>query len=158
MLVGLVWNVILAFAWFFLSGNFSMASFIVGLIFGYFCLFLAQSQIPSIQGYAGRIAAIISFIIFFFSELVKSNIAVAKAVINPAATMEPGVVAVPLSTDNNAAITLMANFITITPGTISMDVSGDKSTIYIHALDCSDPQDIIDGTKDLEARVLRLFG
>lgn len=157
MLRGLVWNVILAFTWFFLSGTFTMGSFIVGLIFGYFCLYLAQSQVPSIKGYAGRVAAVISFILFFISEVAKSTASVVKMIVYPGYPKSPGLIAVPLTTKNDAVLTIMANFTTITPGSISMDFSDDKSTMYIHALDLSDPEEFIASIQDLEKRVQRLF-
>lgn len=158
MLLGLVWNFVLAFAWFFLSGNFSMGSFVVGLIFGYLCLILAQNQIKSIRDYPTRSLGVLSFVVFFFSELIKSNIAVGKAALNPRLGIVPGVIAVPLQSRSNAVLVIMSNFITLTPGTISMDISDDKSTLYIHALDLSDPEGVAEGVKDLERRVMRLMG
>ena len=44
-----------------------------------------------------------------------------------------------LKVDRNFEITLLANLITLTPGTLSVDVSEDRRTLYVHALDCSDP-------------------
>jgi multicomponent Na+:H+ antiporter subunit E len=45
-----------------------------------------------------------------------------------------------LTVDRDLEITLLANLITLTPGTLSVDVSEDRRTLYVHALDCSDPQ------------------
>ena len=63
--------------------------------------------------------------------------------------MQPGIFAYRLKVDRNFEITLLANLITLTPGTLSVDVSDDRKTLFVHAIDCSDPdrtrRDIADG-------------
>jgi len=54
--------------------------------------------------------------------------------------IKPGIFAFPLTVDRDFEITLLANLITLTPGTLSVDVSDDRRTLYVHALDCSNPQ------------------
>ncbi|MNL15654.1 Na(+)/H(+) antiporter subunit E [compost metagenome] len=51
--------------------------------------------------------------------------------------MQPGIFAYPLRLTTDFEITLLANLITLTPGTLSVDVSEDKTTLYVHAIDCS---------------------
>jgi multicomponent Na+:H+ antiporter subunit E len=72
--------------------------------------------------------------------------------------LKPGIFAYPLKVDRDFEITLLANLITLTPGTLSVDVSDDRRTLYVHALDCSDPdqtrQDIADG---FERKILEAF-
>ena len=46
----------------------------------------------------------------------------------------------PLRVDRDFEITLLANLITLTPGTLSVDVSDDRKTLFVHAIDCSDPE------------------
>jgi multicomponent Na+:H+ antiporter subunit E len=48
--------------------------------------------------------------------------------------MRPGVVAIPLDARTDAEITLLANLITLTPGTLSLDVSSDRRMLYIHVM------------------------
>ena len=54
--------------------------------------------------------------------------------------LNPGFVAFPLSITKDAEITLLANLITLTPGTLSVDVSEDRKFIYVHAIDVPDPE------------------
>ncbi|MGO8586911.1 Na+/H+ antiporter subunit E, partial [Rhizobium ruizarguesonis] len=54
--------------------------------------------------------------------------------------LKPGIFAFPLTVTSDFEITLLANLITLTPGTLSFDVSTDRRTLYVHALDCSYPE------------------
>jgi multicomponent Na+:H+ antiporter subunit E len=72
--------------------------------------------------------------------------------------LAPGFIAFPLTARSDAEITLLANLITLTPGTLSVDVSDDRSTLYIHAITVGDKQALIaDIAKSFEARVIEVF-
>ena len=81
---------------------------------------------------------ILSLAGIFVRELLLSGWRVAKLVMSPRMDLKPGIFAYPLSVDRDFEITLLANMITLTPGTLSVDVSEDRRTLYVHALDCSD--------------------
>ena len=68
-------------------------------------------------------------------ELVLSALSVSWLVLQPRPRLRPGIIAYPLSLTSDAQITLLANMITLTPGTLSVDVSADRKTLYIHAID-----------------------
>jgi multicomponent Na+:H+ antiporter subunit E len=72
--------------------------------------------------------------------------------------MTPGVVAIPIRAKTDLEITLLANLISMTPGTLSLDVSEDRKTLYVHAMYVKDPQDLRDDiTNNLERRVLEIL-
>lgn len=71
-------------------------------------------------------------ILFYLKELVSASLRVAYEVLTPQDHMRPAVVAVPLEAKTDLEITLLANFITLTPGTLSIDVSEDRKTLYVH--------------------------
>ncbi len=73
-------------------------------------------------------------ILFYLKELVAASLRVAYEVLTPKDHMLPAVVAIPLEAETNLEITLLANFITLTPGTLSIDVSKDRKTLYIHGV------------------------
>ncbi len=81
-----------------------------------------------------RIPHGISFLLFYIKELFLSNIKVAHDVVTPSYHMRPGVLAVPLDAENDLQVLFVSNLITMTPGTMSLDVSQDKRVLYIHAL------------------------
>ena len=74
----------------------------------------------------------------FARELVLSVNDVLKAVLRPSRVQRSGIVAVPLSLRDDASIALLANLVTLTPGTTSLHVSDDKGVLYVHAMNLSD--------------------
>jgi multicomponent Na+:H+ antiporter subunit E len=63
-----------------------------------------------------------------------ANLKVAFDIITPKDYMSPGIIAFPLDAKSDLEITLFANLLTLTPGTLSLDVSSDKKILYVHAL------------------------
>ena len=70
----------------------------------------------------------------FVYELVVSSFAVVADVITPGQRSKPALIAVPLNVTTDLQITLLSNFISLTPGTLTLDVSDDRKTLYIHAM------------------------
>jgi multicomponent Na+:H+ antiporter subunit E len=101
----------------------------------------------------------VAYLLYFFKELVKSNLRVASDVLRIRPRIRPGLVKVPMNLPSDWAIVVYANSITLTPGTVSVEVSDDRKFIYVHSM-------YIDGTKEdfikacregFEVRVRRLF-
>ncbi|MEM1158224.1 MAG: Na+/H+ antiporter subunit E [Verrucomicrobiota bacterium] len=74
------------------------------------------------------------FLMFYIKEVVLSNIRVAYDVLTPTHHMRPGFVAIPLEELTERQTLILANLVTMTPGTLSMDVSSDRRTLYLHAM------------------------
>ncbi|MEN8150722.1 MAG: Na+/H+ antiporter subunit E [Planctomycetota bacterium] len=87
-----------------------------------------------------RIPRGLGLLFFFLWELVLSSIRVARDVLSPRPRFKPGIVGVPLDAETDAEITLLACLITLTPGTLSLDVSEDRKTLYVHAMRVEDPE------------------
>jgi multicomponent Na+:H+ antiporter subunit E len=129
------WNVVLALAWAALHGEFSLLSLSVGFVIGYGLLaLLAKGGLVEQTPYTARVGRALGFIFYFLWELVLANVRIAYDVLTPKHHMQPGIVAIPLDAKTDAEITLLANFITLTPGTLSLDVSEDRRLLYIHAM------------------------
>lgn len=150
-------NVLLALAWAAVSGSFSLLSLLFGFVLGALALSLIREQVGSV-GYFSRLRRIVSLFLLFVYELVLSAFRVAVLVLKPNMDLKPGIIAYDLKVDRDMEITLLANLITLTPGTLSVDVSSDRTKLFIHALDCSDPDqirhDIADG---FERKILEAF-
>jgi multicomponent Na+:H+ antiporter subunit E len=67
-------------------------------------------------------------------ELLLANLRLACDVLTPGYHLRPGVVAVPLDARTDTEITLLANMITLTPGSFSLDVSADRRVLYVHVM------------------------
>lgn len=84
------------------------------------------------------LSAWVRLIALFFRELALSVQDVAITVMNPDRPIHSAIVAVPLDVKSDEGITLLANMITLTPGTTSLHVSDDRSTLYVHVMNASD--------------------
>lgn len=105
-----------------------------------------------------KLVWIVEFILAYLWELTKSNFQVARAVLSLRIRVRPGFVQVPIELQNEHAQLLLANLITMTPGTVTVDISVDRRTLFIHSFDVPSPESVREGIKQsLESRVKRLF-
>ncbi len=156
-MIGAAWNLLLGLAWVVLSGDFNGGNVLAGLVFGYLVLALIQPQVPALAGYAQRLPRLIRFIGFFFKELLVANLKVSYDIVTPPWYMKPGVIAMPLKARTEFEIAFVANLISLTPGTLSLDVSDDRRVLYIHAMFLHDEVELRRGLAELERRALELF-
>jgi multicomponent Na+:H+ antiporter subunit E len=150
-------NILLAIAWILLTGEVTAENFIEGLIIGYLILWISKSALGGTK-YFKKIPKAIGFFFYFIKELLVANLKVAYDIITPKDYMQPGIVAVPLDTETDMEITLLANLITLTPGTLSLDVSKDKKVLYIHTLYLDDTEKFRNEIKNgMEKRLLEVL-
>lgn len=150
-------NILLAIAWMLLAGSFDPVSFTTGMLVGYLILWLTRSAWGR-TGYFRKIPLVVSFVLYFLKELLVANLKVAYDIVTPKDYMEPGIIAVPLDAETDMEITLFANLVTLTPGTLSLDVSADRKTLYVHALYVRDPEEFRRELKQgLERRLLEVL-
>lgn len=156
MIKRLFMNLVLMLVWSALTGDYSATNFVFGFLLSFFLMWLINLS-EADNKYFTTIPKLILFILYFLKELVKANLEVAYEVITPRLNMKPGIIAVPLTAQTDLEITLLANLITLTPGTLSVDVSDDKKVLYVHAMYITDKASFIAGIKDgFERRILEL--
>lgn len=151
--------VILALGWAGITGNFSGLNLFFGGLVGGVAILILRYSIHK-QGALGRAGKILSLIGLFFYELMVSAIKVALVVMHPnlKSALKPAIVAVPLTVKSDAEITLLANMITLTPGTLTVDVAEDRSVLYVHALAMeSDTALIADIANGFEKKIMEVF-
>ena len=150
-------TILLALIWTTLTGSFTLPSFIFGALLGATALFLTREQRGS-RSYAIRPMRLCSLTLLFIYELVLSGWRVARLVTSPRMELKPGIFVYPLTVDRDFEITLLANLITLTPGTLSVDVSQDRRLLFVHAIDCSDPEQTRrDIEQGFERKILEAF-
>ncbi len=150
-------DLLLALVWVAMTGSFNVGGLLVGFLVGYVVLYLLQG-VTGGSSYFVKVPRLLGFAGFYLLEVVRANIRVAIDVVTPASTRSPGVVAVPLDASTDAEITLLANLITMTPGSLVIDVSDDRSVLYVHSMFLDDPEAFCQGIKDdFERRVLELL-
>lgn len=81
-----------------------------------------------------KIPKVINLFFFFGKELMKANFKVARDVLTPGHQMNPGIIVFPLKASTEFEITLLANLISLTPGSLTIDVSEDRKLLYFHAM------------------------
>lgn len=151
--------VILALGWAGITGNFSGLNLLFGGLVGGVAMQILRYSIHK-QGALRRAGKILSLTGLFFYELMVSAIKVALVVMHPnlKSALKPAIVAVPLTVKSDAEITLLANMITLTPGTLTVDVAEDRSVLYVHALAMdSDTALIADIANGFEAKIKEVF-
>ena len=126
-------NIMLSIAWAALLGEFSTVNMISGFVVGYFMLWLMESILGT-TSYSKKLWQVITFGAYFTKELIIANLRVAYSVLAPNSQMRPGIAAIPLDIESDAEITMLANLITLTPGTLSLDVSDDRKVLYVHGM------------------------
>ena len=150
-------NLLLMLAWGAMTGSFAELNLIFGFVLGFFAIWLIREQIGT-GGYFGKTIRIFSLFMLFLKELAMSAVRVMVLVLKPKMVVHPGIFAFELTVDKDFEIALLANLITLTPGTLSVDVSADRKLLFVHALDCSDieaaKKDIAEG---FERKILEAF-
>ncbi len=150
-------NILLTFVWVALTGDFSFENYVFGFFLNFHILWLITYG-RNKSKYFIIVPKLILLLVTFLYELVKANLEVAYEVITPDLKMTPGIIMVPLDVKSDIAITLLANMISLTPGTLSIDVSNDRRVLFVHAMYIKDRDQFIRGIKNgFERRILEIM-
>ena len=152
-------NIFLPLVWMALTGAFTFANFVLGFAISTLALWLISSPADvTFILYIIRFFRFVGFFFFFLWELLIANLRVAYEVLTPRFQMRAAIIAIPLDAESDLEITVLANLITLTPGTLSLDVSPDRKTLYIHAMHVRDVEKFRNDIKlRLERRVMEVF-
>jgi multicomponent Na+:H+ antiporter subunit E len=155
MLLG---SILLALAWAALQGDFSLQGLGVGYVLGYLVLFVLGRGGVLPARLSAKLWYAISLAGFFAWEILLANVRVAADVVNPARSITPAVVAVPLDVTSDGEILLLSALINITPGSVTIDLSDDRRTLYVHVMHMVTPEQTRHEIKSgFERRVQQLF-
>jgi multicomponent Na+:H+ antiporter subunit E len=150
-------NLLLALGWCAVVGSFTLVDLAVGFVVGYLTLWLVRPLYGPTR-YFERFLLLPGLMLFFLGELVVSSLRVAWDVITPTLHSRPGIVAVPLDLEGDVEIALLANLVSLTPGTLSLEVSDDRRTLYVHAMFADPPEAVRQRIKDgLERRIMEIM-
>lgn len=118
---------------------------------------LYDFEVPA-RGVVRKLPAALAFAARFVADLVASSVDVAYRVLFPS-RVAPAVVEVPLKARSDYAITLVANRITLTPGTLSADYDADRRVLHVHHITgARDPEGVRRQVRALDETARRLFG
>jgi len=149
-------NIGLALIWAILTGRFNPANIAVGFFLGYLALRAVRSILAP-SHYFSTLTRCIRFAGYFIRELARAYCRLAVENLPTRQRMRPRVLAVPMEVQTEGEITMLANLISLTPGSLSLDVSPDRKLLYVHAMYAADPDEVRREIKTgLEQRVLEL--
>ncbi|WP_419833434.1 Na+/H+ antiporter subunit E [Endozoicomonas atrinae] len=149
-------NILLAFGWMLLNGNYGSTDFTIGFMVGFFALLLTE-PFRNKPNYGRKFWAALKLLAVFLYKLLTSSLQVVWDVITPTHLSHPAIINVPLEVESDFEIMLLANIVSLTPGSLSLDVSEDRKYLVIHAMFSQDEQSVIDDIKEtLERRILEV--
>jgi multicomponent Na+:H+ antiporter subunit E len=156
-MTGTAWHVGLALLWVGMTGQLTATNLLIGLVLGYLVLLVLQGP-SALRAQQYRIRRAVGLLVIFVWELILANLRIAWDVVTPRRRMRPGVIAVPLEARSDVEITFLANLVSLTPGTLSLDVSDDRRVLYIHAMYLHDRGRVTASIKDgFERRLLEVM-
>lgn len=151
-------SALLALIWMLLVNSFSWGSLVFAIILGIGIPALTEPYWPDRARlrHPGKIIAYICLVIW---DIIVANIHVALIVLfKPNGKLQPAWITIPLDVRSPEAITVLAGTITLTPGTVSSDLSQDGHALLVHCLHAPDPESVIDDIKSrYEARLKEIF-
>ncbi len=152
-------NIFLPFIWMALTGQFTAGNFFIGVLLSSFALWVAapQREILVLNSLV-RLWRWLLFFLFFLWELTLASLRVVHDILTPRHRMRPAIIAVPLEIRKDIEITLLANLLTMTPGTLSLEVSPGSDVLYVHAMYVDDIEEFRRMVKEkYEKRVQRVL-
>lgn len=144
-------NLLIAFLWVGLVPLFGLADYLIGFGIGF--LAIAFYKRPYIR----RTYDLLYFLVYTLWQIVLSNLILAKVILQPRLAINPGIVAVPLTASSGLEIMTLASVISLTPGTISVDLGQNERgerLLYVHILTTSDPATFQTEVKETFERLL----
>jgi multicomponent Na+:H+ antiporter subunit E len=154
-LVQVVW---LVAVWTALWGSITPANVLGGVAAAAVVVRLFPARTSRDPVWVVRPLATLRFALWFGWKLVEANVVMLWEVLTPTDHTRPGVVAVPISPCSPGIVTLIANAISLTPGTLTLDVQGSPPVLYIHVMHLDDPATVRRDVGRLEALVVAAFG
>jgi len=150
--------VLLALSWAALLGEFSLGNLVAGGGLGYVLLkgLTIGGVLPA--SFHGKVREALSLAFFLAGQLIIANLRMTVDVLRPRTRIAPGVIGVPLDVQSDVEILLLAALINITPGSVALDVSDDRRTMFVHVMHVTTADEARAGIKNgFEQRVIQLF-
>jgi multicomponent K+:H+ antiporter subunit E len=151
-------TLLLTLVWLLLANAYTINSLVFGLLMGLVIPWITAPYWPD-RPIIRNLPKIVEYVLIVLYDIVMSNIAVAKIVLFlPNSKLQPAWVTVPLDLHEPEAITVLAGTITMTPGTLTAEVSADGHSLLVHCLHAPDPDGVRDDIKArYEARLKEIF-
>jgi multicomponent Na+:H+ antiporter subunit E len=150
-------NLLLAMLWASLQ-QFRPLDLAGGFLLGYVLIWITRNWLgDDANRYSRRMPVFVAFLIYYSGELVKATWDVIRALFRDQSTLRPAIIAYPLEAKSDLEIVLLNNLLVLTPGTLGVDLSPDRKTLYIHFIDAPDADHAREAIRNgLEKRLLEV--
>jgi multicomponent Na+:H+ antiporter subunit E len=155
----------LTLVWALLWGDFGVANLLAGVVVAVVVVLIARpTGVVGIQLASFHPVSALVFLGYFLFQLVKSNLLVAWEIVTPGSGINRAIIAVPMHVDSDGLVTLVGNAVTLTPGTLTIDlreadpVAGTPPVLFVHVLHFDDVETVRSGILRLERLVVKAFG
>lgn len=128
-----LWNILLSLVWCLLRGRLDLPTLAAGFLLGFFALRAGIGPRPGTP-YFTKPYRFLKFFFFFLREMHIAQFRVAYDVVTHRHRSNPGIIAYPLDAGTEAEIATFACVLTLTPGTMALEVSPDRRTLYVHIM------------------------
>ena len=153
----LILNLLFAVVFTILLGSDNIGVFLSGFALGYVALWLSKPLYRD-TSYFKKLPLTLNLAAYFLLELVISSLRVLLDVIRPRHINRPGIIGVPLTAQTDLEIFVVASLISLTPGTLSVDLSEDRKTLFVHVMFLDDVEKTRKEIKNgLERRILEVM-
>jgi multicomponent Na+:H+ antiporter subunit E len=150
-------NLLLSFIWVALTGSLYYSNFLFGFLIGFFILWIMNRQ-ETDRRYFNKVPKTIGFLFYFLYEMIAANVQVAYDVVTPNYFFKPGIIRYPLEAVTDIEINLLSSIISMTPGTLILDISEDKKFLFIHVMYLKNQEHFITQIKKgFEHRLLEIL-
>lgn len=157
MAIQILINLLLSILWLFITGSYSLNNFILGYIFGLLLVLTLRGLFPG-RFYMVTVYKVLKLIAVFLIELIKANIDVIRILLQPTIKNEPAFFTYDTELTTDWQLVLLSTLITLTPGTVVLGISDDRTKIYIHCIDFSTKEEEIASIKSSLEKVVREVG
>ena len=153
-----VLSILLFIAWLLLSADLSLAHIVLAAILAWAIPYVCRSFLAGLPPIKNPWAALrLLFVVTY--DIVVANVVVARLILGSPKKLRPLFVEMPIALTQPMSISLLASIITMTPGTVSAELTDDNRVLIIHALDCADPSGLIaDIQNRYEKPLMEIFG
>lgn len=147
----------LLLVWLLLVNDMSVGHWLLGALLGWLIPLLTQVFWIN----PPRVYKPLKLCLFFLrvlGDIVIANLQVAKLILGPSSRLRPAFVEIPMLLEDELALTMLASIISLTPGTVSADLSDDRKILLVHSLDVDDEAALVEQIKHrYEAPLLEVF-
>lgn len=144
--------------WLLLTHRFTFGNLLLAAVLAWI-IPLSVSRVRTAMSPVKKPLKMVAFLGLLLGDIIVSNMVVAKQLLGPPERLRPGFITIPLDLEAALPITLLASTISLTPGTVSIEITEDRKALHVHALHVKSETQLIDRIKHRYEKPLKeIFG